>query len=265
MGNHEYCEDCGQNTFHNHRPCHPEDVARRKGISVERAQQLRVCQPLDQQANYREPPPVQLPTPAALAEQIQALRSEIVQTEDKLGRMQTLLKKLEWREHAEHCAAVVATWPEWKRNVLGQSLASSLSVKRPPVNQETATTRRPGEMTPEEVNALRNCLDAAEKLQRNCKQFDEAISSVRSETAAALAIRTAGGYPTQAVLAYARKTHAEDPTRPQLYPLLSFVGDEYLDGLAEELQQAVLDVLLRRRGILQEKLDALQYVPPKGE
>jgi len=120
-------------------------------------------------------------------------------------------------------------------------------------------------MTPEEVNALRNCLDAAEKLQRNCKQFDEAISSAQSETAAALAIRTAGGYPTQAVLAYARKTHAEDPTRPQLYPLLSFVSDEYLDGLAEELQQAVLDVLLRRRGILQEKLDALQYVPPKGE
>lgn len=200
-----------------------------------------------------------------LAEQIQALQRDITETSAKLARMRALLKKLEWREHAEHCAAVVATWPEWKRNVLGQSLAPSLSVKRPPVNQETHTVGRPGEMTPEEVRALRNCLDAAEKLQRHCKQFDEAISSMQSQVVSMLAIRTAAGYPTQAVLAYARKTHTEDPNRPELHPLLSFVADEYLGDLAAELQQAVLDVLLRRRGILQEKLDALQYVPPKGE
>lgn len=30
MGNHEYCEDCGENDFHNHRPCDPAKVAARK-------------------------------------------------------------------------------------------------------------------------------------------------------------------------------------------------------------------------------------------
>ncbi len=26
MGNHEYCEDCGENDFHLGRPCNPEKV-----------------------------------------------------------------------------------------------------------------------------------------------------------------------------------------------------------------------------------------------
>jgi hypothetical protein len=32
MGNHEYCEDCGENNFHNERPCNPEKVADRKAM-----------------------------------------------------------------------------------------------------------------------------------------------------------------------------------------------------------------------------------------
>ncbi len=30
MGNHEYCEFCGENDFHSHRPCDPEKVKQRQ-------------------------------------------------------------------------------------------------------------------------------------------------------------------------------------------------------------------------------------------
>lgn len=30
MGNHEYCEDCGESDFHHHRPCDPVKLAKKK-------------------------------------------------------------------------------------------------------------------------------------------------------------------------------------------------------------------------------------------
>ena len=35
MGNHEYCEDCGENTFHHGSPCDPVKVAERKNRAAE--------------------------------------------------------------------------------------------------------------------------------------------------------------------------------------------------------------------------------------
>lgn len=38
MGNHEYCEICGENDFHRHRPCDPEKVAK-----MQKAEQDRIA------------------------------------------------------------------------------------------------------------------------------------------------------------------------------------------------------------------------------
>lgn len=40
----------------------------------------------------------------------------------------------EFRKHLEWAAALVATWPEWKRNILKHSLSPTVSVPRKPVN-----------------------------------------------------------------------------------------------------------------------------------
>lgn len=55
MGNHEWCQGCDRNDYHNDRPCDPEDVAKHLKITVAHARVLRQCQPLVAQSSYREP------------------------------------------------------------------------------------------------------------------------------------------------------------------------------------------------------------------
>lgn len=43
MGNHEYCEDCGESNFHLNRPCDPAKVAARKKQSARAEKTKQGC------------------------------------------------------------------------------------------------------------------------------------------------------------------------------------------------------------------------------
>ena len=43
MGNHEFCEDCGESDFHLHRPCDPKKVAARKAEAKKQGEEQQQC------------------------------------------------------------------------------------------------------------------------------------------------------------------------------------------------------------------------------